>query len=102
MMSGDDVIILQNLIARSAYVSDVPTSGNYDNATATAVSQFQAGNSIADVTPGVFDSATANLLLELHSCDGYIDDGTPAGELGYLYKVRQQASLCQDARHHCF
>jgi hypothetical protein len=35
---------------------------------------------------GVLDSETANLLLSLHSADGYKDNGFSAGSMGYLYK----------------
>ncbi len=90
-MSGNDVTILQNLIIRSPFVpkGSVTLNGQYDSNTATAVTNFQKGNNIA-VTAGygVFDSVTANTLLTLHSCDGYVDSGAPASSYGnYKYKV---------------
>jgi len=36
---------------------------------------------------GAVDILTSSLLLELHTADGYKDDGKPAADLGYLYKV---------------
>jgi len=50
-------------------------------------SLFQQGNKMNVSDYGYFDETTANLLLQMNSCDGYIDDGTPARKLGYLYKV---------------
>jgi len=86
-MHGNDVIILQNLIVRSPFVSSLPATGNYDSATSNAVALFQKGNGLTGSMPGVFDSPTANLLLSLHSCDGTIDPGVPVGPQGYLYKL---------------
>merc|ERR1711879_1112466 len=83
-MTGNDVVILQNLIGRSPFVS-INVTDEYDSQTATAVADFQKGNSIPS-TPGVFDAPTANRLLALHSCDAYVDPNTSAGSLGYLYK----------------
>jgi len=70
MMTGQDVFIMQNLLLRSPYVA-----------------KFQMGNNMTGVVYGVFDSPTANLLLLLHSCDNYTDNGTSARLLGnYKYK----------------
>ena len=45
---------------------------------------------------GEVGPVTSNLLLALHTADGYVDDGKPAADLGYLYKVRcgMQAGAC--------
>lgn len=93
MMSGHDVIILQNLIIRSPFVnSTLPMSGEYDSATSQAVAAFQQGNNIQDIASGEFGPNTANELLNLHSCDGYRDAGLPASYYGsqYLYKFHFQ------------
>ena len=95
-MQGHDVIILQNLIIRSPFVnSTVATSmsnGEYDYDTSQAVASFQIGNNIQDIGAGVFGPSTANMLLNLHSCDGYKDAGLPASYYGpqYLYKFHFQ------------
>ena len=48
---------------------------------------------------GEVGPVTSNLLLALHTADGYVDDGKPAADLGYLYKVRRgmQAGCRRDA-----
>lgn len=93
-MSGHDVIILQNLIIRSPYVNQSLTlSGEYDYPTSQAVMAFQNGNNISvDIAKGIFGPETANILLNLHSCDGYTDAGKPASYYGpqYLYKFHFQ------------
>jgi len=88
-LEGTDVYILQNLIARSPFVDNFTDfSSSYDSETEQAVSDFKMGNNLTESKPGLFDSMTANLLLQLHSCDNYSDDGVPASQLGnYLYKV---------------
>jgi hypothetical protein len=35
----------------------------------------------------VFNRTTAELLLQLHSCDWYVDNGVSAASQGYKYKV---------------
>jgi len=83
-LNGTDVFIAQNLINRSPYVNpSIPLTCNYDTETVTAVSQFQKGNSLT--ISGIFDIPTANLLLSLHTYDGYKDNGTIPP--GYKYKV---------------
>ena len=49
------------------------------------VSTFQKANNLD--TTGVFEETTANLLLQLHSADGYKDNGFTAASMGYLYKI---------------
>ncbi len=39
------------------------------------------------VVDGIVGPATAAALLANFSADGYVDDGTPAEKLGFLYKV---------------
>ena len=82
-LAGADVIILQNLIVRSPYVSPIAFDGQYGDETGQAVSQFRVGNGMSKST--YFDSEVALLLLKLHSQDGYKDDGTIPP--GYLYKL---------------
>ena len=91
IMSGHDVIILQNLLIRSPYVnSSLSCDGEFDYETSVAVGAFQTGNNLnAD---SIFGPSTANVLLNLHSCDGYKDAGKPASYYGsqYLYKFHFQ------------
>ncbi|EDO43026.1 predicted protein, partial [Nematostella vectensis] len=81
---GKDVTILQNLLLRSKYVDPIGTSGAYDKPTSKAVAQFQQGNKL-NSTPGVFDIATASLVLKQLMYDGYHDDGTIPK--GYKFKL---------------
>jgi len=63
-------------------------TGYYDTPTSQAVSAFQTGNKL---TPsGNIDVDTSNLLLQLHTYDGYKDNGSiPEGA---LYKIHIQVS----------
>jgi hypothetical protein len=84
-MTGNDVKIAQTLFKRDSAVSSaVPTDGTYDQVTADGCSAFQTAHGLKGT--GVLDSETANLLLSLHSADGYKDNGFSAGSMGYLYK----------------
>lgn len=48
-----------------------------------------AGAAAHDLTvDGIAGPNTAYVLLTQYSADGYVDDGAPAGKLGYMYKVR--------------
>jgi len=85
---GKDVIILQTLLSRSPFVKGVTPSGVFDDATSVGVSDFQLGNNVQPT--GVFDIPTANLLLSLHSYDGYKDDGTILP--GFAYKIHIKVS----------
>ena len=67
-MSGNDVIIAQNLMLRDDAVSSFEANGIYDETTEKATIQFQAAHDLED--SGIFDEATANLVLSLHSADG--------------------------------
>jgi len=86
---GKDVIILQTLLSRSPFVKGVDPTGTFDDATSKGISDFQVGNKIQPVT-GSLDMITANLLLSLHSYDGYKYDGTIPP--GYKYKVHIRVS----------
>jgi len=96
-MSGNDVIILQNLIIRSRYVSNITFNGDYDNDTANAVTAFQKGHGLS--ADGIFGPSTANLLLDTCSCDGYRDTGFTAGSMGYKYKVLIQVFRNRSYEH---
>ena len=45
-MEGNDVVILQELVSRSPYVSPVDMTGEYDAQTGSAVQKFQEGTSM--------------------------------------------------------
>jgi peptidoglycan hydrolase-like protein with peptidoglycan-binding domain len=81
---GDDVIVLQNLLLRSAFVRKFDLTGAFDSPTAAALGAFQAGEGVG-AQLGVLDAATAALLLELHAEDNYRD--TPYLPAGAKYKV---------------
>jgi hypothetical protein len=84
-MTGNDVLICQTLVKRDESVDPKFTAdGVYGDDSAKAVSAFQG--SIGLKATGVFDEATANKLLELHSDDGVTDSGFTAESMGYLYK----------------
>ena len=86
LMSGNDVIIAQNLLIRDDAVdSSLQCDGSYGSLTASATKSFQAANKLKG--SGVLDSDTASLLLELHSNDKYKDSGFTAASMGYLYKI---------------
>lgn len=87
VMSGTDVLIAQSLLIRDASVSagSLPPNAEYDANTAAAVKSFQLAQKINEGT-GIFDSSTAQTLLQLHSADGVVDDGFTAKSMGYLYK----------------
>jgi len=85
-LTGSDVFMAQNLLIRSPFVDpELPLSSNYDALSAAAVIAFQTGNGLS--VTGVFDNATATVLLALHlDADGYKDDGEPLPP-GFSYKV---------------
>jgi hypothetical protein len=71
LMTGNDVIIFQNLIIRDASVSAAGAGtavGTYDAAAEHATVLFQEANGMKGT--GVFDAITAQLLLAQHSADG--------------------------------
>jgi len=82
-LQGNDVTILQHLLIRSPYVKGLQSTGKFDAATATAVSDFQTGNQLQ--VDGIVGQETAQKLLDLHMSDGYKDDGKILP--GFKYKV---------------
>jgi hypothetical protein len=84
-MSGNDVIIFQNLILRSPAVTQFEPNGIFGIESETATHQFQELNGLSST--GIFDDKTANMLLSLHSNDGVKDTGFTAASMGYLYKI---------------
>ncbi|XP_068731715.1 uncharacterized protein [Montipora capricornis] len=83
LMEGNDVVILQNLLVRSKFVTSLERTGFYDKKTSEAVSSYQLGNFLKDT--GVFDATTASLVLDQLMSDGYKDKGTVP--FGYKFKV---------------
>lgn len=55
------------------------------NYSAAATAAFQATYSLPST--GTLDSTSAQLLIDLHSDDGYHDSGFTAASMGYLYKI---------------
>ena len=88
-MTGNDVIILQHLINRFEYLKEkIQVTGTYDSNTRKAVIilQEQQQQQLLS-TRGVFGAKEANLLLTCCMNDKYTDDGKPAKEKGYKYKL---------------
>eukprot|EP00981_Chlorochromonas_danica_P011332 scaffold3873_cov177-Ochromonas_danica.AAC.12 len=84
--SGSDVTIAQTLLLRDSAVNQsLVVDGIYGQDSAAATSSFQKAHNLN--VNGVLDEVTANLLLQLHSADGYKDNGFTASSMGYLYKV---------------
>ena len=84
---GNEVVIMCNLLARDVDV-DLNTNNCdslYNSIDENACKEFQNAHKL-DPT-GIFDSETANLLLELHSNDNIHDSGFTAASKGYLYKI---------------
>lgn len=84
-MTGNDVIIAQNLLIRDAAVKTFKADGVFGDETDAATRAFQTAHELPST--GRVDEATAELLLELHSADGVKDTGFTAASRGYLYKV---------------
>lgn len=85
LQSGSDVVIAQSLLIRSPAVESLDADGYFGEASASAVSSFQAASSLS--ATGVFDSPTASALLECCERDNYVDEGKPASFYGKLYKI---------------
>ncbi len=83
-LTGNDVIILQNLLQRSIAIKPKITS-EYDEQTEESVKAFQSAVSIT--SDGIVGPVTAQAILDNLSADGYKENGTTAGSLGYLYKI---------------
>ena len=88
-MTGNDVIILQHLINRFEYLKEkIQVTGTYDSNTRKAVIILQEQQQqLLLSTRGVFGEKEANLLLTCCMNDKYTDDGKPAKEKGYKYKL---------------
>lgn len=83
--TGNDVTIAQTLLLRdSAASKGLKVNGKFDEVTQQSTVGFQVAHGLS--ASGVLDSATATMLLDLHSADGYKDSGFSAGSMGYLYK----------------
>ena len=86
MMSGNDVTIAQSLLLRDAAVDQsLVVDGIYGDDSAKATSSFQSAHSLPST--GILDSESAQLLMDLHSADGYTDSGFTAASMGYMYKI---------------
>lgn len=85
--SGQGVYIAQNLLDRAGARPGhrLNASGTFDAETAQYVAAFQRAARLNE--SGVFDAPTATELLACCSDDGYLDDGVPPRDLGYLYKI---------------
>ena len=80
-LTGNDVIIMQNLINRDPSVHGrLEITGAYDAASARAVQAFQHYHKLA--ITGILDEPTATLLLETCSRDGVTDTGFTAASMG--------------------
>jgi peptidoglycan hydrolase-like protein with peptidoglycan-binding domain len=85
LMKGNDVLIAQTLLNRDAAVKPITTDGYYGNDSAQATTSFQLAHELKGT--GILDATTAQLLLDLHSADGYVDSGFTAASMGYKYKI---------------
>jgi len=94
-MTGSDVVIMQNLLIRSPYVKDsLVLDGIFGSGSRDAVYQFQNGNRMSNCS-GVLDAPTADLLLKLHSADGYKDNGVmlPGAKYKVYVPVKRDRSI---------
>ena len=96
-LAGSDVVIMQHFLNRS--VRDVNISGIYDIQTAKAIVEFQKSHHLSASNPGVFGPEEARALLSCCSADGYVDDGRPANEKGYMYKVHVRVNANRSIEH---
>jgi hypothetical protein len=84
--TGNDVVVAQNLLARSPSLSGpLPLSGTWDAASIAAAQQFQESQNMT--ASGNVDAATAALLLKMFNADGVRDQGLSARQLGYMFKL---------------
>jgi peptidoglycan hydrolase-like protein with peptidoglycan-binding domain len=82
------VYIACSLLQRDGAVEKYSCDQKFDDKDASATSAFQSSHGL--VVSGVLDAAAASLLLQLHSADGYKDDGFTAESMGYKYKIHIQ------------
>lgn len=96
---GNDVYVLQNLLAR---FTNVPTpDGKFGTLTAAAVKLFQVMHSSTLTPTGKLDFATARIVLSVLSLDDWRDDRkNAAAPAGWKYKVwvPQPARRAQEVR----
>jgi len=84
-MSGNDVLVVQTLVARTPSIK-VAITGTYDQSTAAAVALYQKIHSLPST--GVFDASTGRSLLKTNNDDGWRDpNGAKPIPAGYLYKL---------------
>ena len=92
-LTGSDVFIACSLLQRDDSVTPYTCDSVFDPADASAVSSFNVVHGLCPAAAaaasecGVFTSASASLLLSLHSADGTTDSGFTARSLGYQYKL---------------
>jgi peptidoglycan hydrolase-like protein with peptidoglycan-binding domain len=67
-MTGNDVVIAQNLLLRDTAVKTFKADGIFGEETEAATIAFQTAHELPST--GRVDESTASLLLELHSADG--------------------------------
>lgn len=85
-MTGSDVTIAQTLLKRdNAVDQSLAVDGVFGSQSEQATAAFQSAHSLSST--GILDSASAQLLMDLHSEDGYTDSGFTAASMGYLYKI---------------
>lgn len=82
-MTGNDVIILQNLLQRFSETKQLQVTSNYDEKTAFAVRTFQRSSGLTET--GVLCKATASSVLGSLMSDGFKDDGKIPD--GYKFKL---------------
>lgn len=83
---GAQVYILQNLLNRQPGLTPIPhTTEYFGQETENALRHFQATTKLP--VTGELDAVTAQRVLDELSEDGYIDNGKPAQEFGYKYKI---------------
>lgn len=80
--NGTDVFILQNLLS---HFGSVTINSVFDKETSGVLAKFQS--SIGAKPTGTLDASTATAVLNQLTPDGYRDNGTAPGEMGYKYKV---------------
>lgn len=87
VMTGSDVFIACSLLVRDEAVTLEASACDYEYGSddEEATRAFQGANGLG--VDGVFGDKTANVVLELHSADGYTDSGFTAASMGYKYKV---------------
>lgn len=90
-MQGNDVLIATTLLLRDSHIVSINKPSNAcDESCSKAISEFQEAytNELSDnYKRGTLDSQTSTLLLNLHSADGFKDNGFTARSMGKKYKI---------------